>query len=182
MQSQRCRLSSWSGTLTWVCSAPESKSGGTVPSGCHPRVGHRRASPLVSTLRQNARQRGTTSRWPDGEVQPGDGTNRRCITSQNPSSWSQHLLWVEYSNNLCPVSSTGLSLFQCVYGYLPSLFPVLEMEVAVWSAHVLVRCYHLVWRRAWAALLHASLGTRDLSIVTTPWLLSIGQARSSGCP
>lgn len=85
-------------------------------------------------------------------------TALRCITSQNPSSWSQQLLWVEYAHNSLPVTSTGLSPFQCVYGYQPPLFPDLEGEVSVPSAHALVRRCHLTWRKARAALLRTSTG------------------------
>ncbi len=36
----------------------------------------------------------------------------RCVVSQNPSSWSQQLSWVEYAHNSLPVSGTGLSPFE----------------------------------------------------------------------
>lgn len=45
---------------------------------------------------------------------------------KNPSSWSQHLLWVEYAHNILTSSATGLSLFQCAHGWQPPLFPALE--------------------------------------------------------
>ena len=38
-----------------------------------------------------------------------------------------------------PSSATGLSPFQCAYGYQPPLFPDLEPEVAVPSAQAFVR-------------------------------------------
>lgn len=50
----------------------------------------------------------------------------QCITSQNPSSWSWHLLWVEYTYNSLPVSSMGVFLFQGVYGYQHYALPGLE--------------------------------------------------------
>lgn len=55
----------------------------------------------------------------------------QCITSQNPSSWSQYLLCMEYAYNSLPVTSTSLSPFQCVYGYQLRLFPAMEKEVTV---------------------------------------------------
>ncbi len=55
----------------------------------------------------------------------------RCVVSKNPSSWSQQLSIVEYANNTLPVSSTGLSPFECSVGYQPPIFPSLESEVAV---------------------------------------------------
>lgn len=83
-------------------------------------------------------------------------TALRCTVSQNPSSWSRQLLWVEYAHNTLPVSATGLSPFNCVYGFQPPLFPALEGEVAVPSAHVLVRRCRAVWKTARAALLRTS--------------------------
>uniref|UniRef100_A0A3B4TPF0 Gypsy retrotransposon integrase-like protein 1 n=1 Tax=Seriola dumerili TaxID=41447 RepID=A0A3B4TPF0_SERDU len=83
-------------------------------------------------------------------------TGLRCLVSQNPSLWSEQLVWIEYAHNSLPVSATGLSPFHCVFGYQPPLFPDQEGEVAVPSAQVLVRRCHLTWRRARAALLRAS--------------------------
>uniref|UniRef100_A0A8C9ZTG8 Gypsy retrotransposon integrase-like protein 1 n=1 Tax=Sander lucioperca TaxID=283035 RepID=A0A8C9ZTG8_SANLU len=39
----------------------------------------------------------------------------RCLSSRNPASWSKQLIWVEYSHNTLPCSSTGLSPFQFVH-------------------------------------------------------------------
>ncbi|XP_034456240.1 uncharacterized protein LOC117770697 [Hippoglossus hippoglossus] len=55
-----------------------------------------------------------------------------------------------------PLCATGLSPFQCVYGYQPPLFPELEEEITVPSAQALVCRCHLTWRRARAALLRTS--------------------------
>lgn len=41
-------------------------------------------------------------------------TGLRCITSQNPSSWSRYLLQIEYGDNSLPIVSTGVSHFQRV--------------------------------------------------------------------
>uniref|UniRef100_A0A3P9M1D4 Gypsy retrotransposon integrase-like protein 1 n=1 Tax=Oryzias latipes TaxID=8090 RepID=A0A3P9M1D4_ORYLA len=74
-------------------------------------------------------------------------TGLRCLVSQNPSTWSRHLVWVEYAHNTLPTSATGFSPFKCVFGYEPPLFAALESEVSVPSVHALVhRC-----RRIWAA-------------------------------
>ena len=83
-------------------------------------------------------------------------TGLRCVVSQDPSLWSKKLIWIEYAHNSLPVSATGLSPFQCVYGYQPPLFPELEEEISVPSAQALVRRCHLTWRRARAALLRTS--------------------------
>ena len=71
----------------------------------------------------------------------------RCMVSENASSWSQWLPWIEYAHNSLPSSSTGLSPFQCCLGYQPPLFPTQE-EVAVPSVQAFVR------RRVWARTRH----------------------------
>ncbi len=84
----------------------------------------------------------------------------RCLVTQNPASWSQHLSWVEYAHNSLPVSSTGLSPFECSLGYQPPIFPSLESEVTVPSAHAFVqKCRH-TWRRARETLLRAGARTK----------------------
>uniref|UniRef100_A0A8C1TGE2 Gypsy retrotransposon integrase-like protein 1 n=1 Tax=Cyprinus carpio TaxID=7962 RepID=A0A8C1TGE2_CYPCA len=77
----------------------------------------------------------------------------RCLVSKNPSSWSQQLSMVEYAHNSLPVSATGLSPFQCSLGYQPPVFPSLESEVAVPSAHAFVQRCHRTWTRARETLL-----------------------------
>ncbi len=66
----------------------------------------------------------------------------RCLVSQNPSSWSLQLSWVEYAHNSLPVSATGLSPFECSLGYQSPIFPSLETEVAVPSANAFVLRYY----------------------------------------
>uniref|UniRef100_A0A3P9HJC4 Gypsy retrotransposon integrase-like protein 1 n=1 Tax=Oryzias latipes TaxID=8090 RepID=A0A3P9HJC4_ORYLA len=75
-------------------------------------------------------------------------TGLRCLVSQNPSTWSRHLIWVEYAHNTLPTSATGVSPFKCVFGYEPPLFSALEPEVAVPSVHALVRRCRRVWAAA----------------------------------
>ncbi len=77
----------------------------------------------------------------------------RCLVTQNPTSWCQQLSWVEYAHNSLPVSSTGLSPFECSLGYQPPLFPSMESEVAVPSAHAFVQRCHRTWTRARETLL-----------------------------
>ena len=74
-------------------------------------------------------------------------TGLRCVVNQNPSTWSEHLVWVEYAHNSLPTSATGISPFHCAFGYQPPLFPDNEREASVPSAYAMVqRC-----RRVWAA-------------------------------
>ncbi len=49
-------------------------------------------------------------------------------------------MWVEYAHNTLPCVLTGMSPFQCVFGYQPPLFPALEKEVSVPSAVAMTRC------------------------------------------
>uniref|UniRef100_A0A8C2GG98 Gypsy retrotransposon integrase-like protein 1 n=1 Tax=Cyprinus carpio TaxID=7962 RepID=A0A8C2GG98_CYPCA len=84
----------------------------------------------------------------------------RCLVSKNPSSWSQQLSMFEYAHNSLPVSSMGLSPFECSIGYQPPVFPSLESEVTVPSAHAFVqRCHHR-WTRARETLLRMRARTK----------------------
>ncbi len=84
----------------------------------------------------------------------------RCLVTQNPTSWCQQLSWVEYAHNSLPVSSTGLSPFECSVGYQPPLFPSMESEVAVPSAHAFVQRCHRTWTRARETLLRVGACTK----------------------
>ncbi|KAI2644393.1 Transposon Tf2-6 polyprotein [Labeo rohita] len=84
----------------------------------------------------------------------------RCLVSKNPSSWSQQLSMVEYAHNSLPVSSMGLSPFECSIGYQPPIFPSLESEVAVPSAHAFVQRCHHTWTRARETLLQVGARTK----------------------
>ncbi|KAI2647543.1 Transposon Tf2-9 polyprotein [Labeo rohita] len=84
----------------------------------------------------------------------------RCMVTRNPSSWSQQLSMVEYAHNSLPVSSTGLSPFECSLGYQPPIFPSLESEVAVPSAHAFVQRCHRTWTRARETLLQVGARTK----------------------
>ncbi|XDV36908.1 hypothetical protein PO909_006622 [Leuciscus waleckii] len=77
----------------------------------------------------------------------------RCLVAKNPSSWSQQLSMVEYAHNSLPVSSTGLSPFKSSLGYQPPIFPSLESEVVVPSAHAFVQRCRRFWARAHKTLL-----------------------------
>ncbi|XP_027132312.1 uncharacterized protein K02A2.6-like [Larimichthys crocea] len=79
----------------------------------------------------------------------------RCMVSSDPTSWSQQLLWVEYAHNTLLSSSTGLSPFQCAYGYQPPLFPAQEREVSCSSVQAFIRRCRRTWSQARSTLLRS---------------------------
>ncbi|XP_077961190.1 uncharacterized protein LOC144410185 [Gasterosteus aculeatus] len=80
----------------------------------------------------------------------------RCLVSANPGSWASQIYWAEYAHNTLPSSATGMSPFQCLYGYQPPLFPSQERDIAVPSVHSHIRRCHRTWHRVRAALLRSS--------------------------
>lgn len=70
------------------------------------------------------------------------------LCSRDPTLWVKNVVWVEYTHNSLPSSTTGLTLFQTVYGYQPPLFSNQDTEVVVPSAFTLVRRCCSAWRRA----------------------------------
>lgn len=83
-------------------------------------------------------------------------TSLRCLVSQKPSSWSKHLTWVEFAHNTLPTAATGLTPFQCAFGYQPPLFLDTEKEVVVPSAHAMVRRCRRIWAAARSILLRSA--------------------------
>ena len=83
-------------------------------------------------------------------------TTLRCLVSSNPSTWSQQLAWVEYSHNTLPCLATGLSPFQCAYGYQPPLFPDQESESEVPSVQAFISRCRRTWKRSRTALLRTA--------------------------
>uniref|UniRef100_A0AAQ4PE48 Gypsy retrotransposon integrase-like protein 1 n=1 Tax=Gasterosteus aculeatus aculeatus TaxID=481459 RepID=A0AAQ4PE48_GASAC len=77
----------------------------------------------------------------------------RCVISNNPSSWSRHLPWVEYAHNSHTSTATGLSPFEASLGYQPPLFPSQEVEVAVPSVLSNARRCRRIWKATRTALL-----------------------------
>ncbi|KAF7642255.1 hypothetical protein LDENG_00261250 [Lucifuga dentata] len=78
-----------------------------------------------------------------------------CMVSQDLSSWSSQLLWVEFAHNTLPSSTTGMSPFQCAYGFQPPLFSVEEKEVTCPSVQSFIQHCRRTWSRARTALLRA---------------------------
>ncbi|KAF7709078.1 hypothetical protein HF521_015928, partial [Silurus meridionalis] len=83
-------------------------------------------------------------------------TSLRILCAQDPSTWSEKLLWAEYANKTLPSSATGLSPFQAVFGYQPPLFSTQEPESTVPSALAQFKRCRRGWRVARAALLKSS--------------------------
>ena len=76
-----------------------------------------------------------------------------CLINHNPASWSEQLIWVEYAHNTPPYSSTGISPFQCAYGYQPPIFANQEREAACPSAQAFIHHCRRAWGWARTALL-----------------------------
>lgn len=80
----------------------------------------------------------------------------RCIVSTNPTTWAAQLPWFEYAHNTLSTAATGMSLFHCVNGYQPPLFPSLEKELSTPSVQAHVHRCHQTWHQARASLLRMS--------------------------
>ena len=80
----------------------------------------------------------------------------RSLVADNPSSWSSRLPWAEYAHNTLQYTSTGMSPFQCQFGFQPPLFPEKERDVSVPSALQFVRRCKRTWKQARRALLRTS--------------------------
>jgi len=83
-------------------------------------------------------------------------TTLRCMASDHPTTWSKQLLWVEYAHNTLISSATGLSPFQCAYGFQPPLFSALEKEVTCPSVQAFIRRCRRTWRQARTTLLQSA--------------------------
>ena len=80
----------------------------------------------------------------------------RCFVSSHSGDWSNCLSWAELAHNTLQNSSTGMSPFQCQFGFQPPYFPEQEPEFGVPSAQHLVRCCQRVWNAARATLTQSS--------------------------
>ncbi|XP_067456282.1 uncharacterized protein [Thunnus thynnus] len=61
----------------------------------------------------------------------------------------------QYAHNSLICSATGLSPFQCAYGYQPPLFPTQEKEVSCPSVQAFIRRCRRTWLRARSILLRS---------------------------
>ncbi len=83
-------------------------------------------------------------------------TTLRCMAANNPTSWATYIIWAEYAHNTLQSSATGLSPFECQFGYTPPLFPEEESQVDVPSARRFVQRCQQTWRKVRHALLQTS--------------------------
>ncbi|KAK3509393.1 hypothetical protein QTP70_033162, partial [Hemibagrus guttatus] len=112
----------------------------------------------------------------------------RTFCHSHQESWNQFLGWAEYAQNSLRQSTTGLTPFQCVFGYQPPLFPwdgepsdVPAVDYWFWESERVWGEAHLqlqraVWRRRTTADLRRSqapeyqpgqkvwLSTRDIKL------------------
>lgn len=110
------------------------------------------------TLGHHTQSNGQTERL-NQELEKG----LHCLASWNPTSWSKYIMWVEYAHNTLPCTALGMSPFQCVFGYQPSLFPELEREVSVPSAVAVIRRCRRAWALAQQNLLRSSLNYKQFA-------------------
>ncbi len=161
--------------VTWEIESQvrTASQGVTPPSGCPPGrlfVPDRGPQFVSKFWSEFCRLLGATVSLSSGYHPQSNGQTERanqdlermlwCVVSQNPSSWSQQLSWVEYAHNSLPVSGTGLSPFECSLGYQPPIFSSLESEVAVPSAHAFVQRCRRTWSRARQTLLQVGARTK----------------------
>ncbi len=83
-------------------------------------------------------------------------TTLRCMAANNPTYWATYIIWAEYAHNTLQSSATGLSPFECQFGYTPPLFPEEESQVDVPSARRFVQRCRQTWRKVRRALLQTS--------------------------
>uniref|UniRef100_A0A8C6LI56 Gypsy retrotransposon integrase-like protein 1 n=1 Tax=Nothobranchius furzeri TaxID=105023 RepID=A0A8C6LI56_NOTFU len=73
------------------------------------------------------------------------GAMLHCVCATNPTSWSNHLAWMEYAHSSHVSTATGQSPFEASLGYQPSLFP-LQSDSTITTPQFVRRA-----RRAWTA-------------------------------
>ncbi len=78
------------------------------------------------------------------------------MAANNPTSWATYIIWAEYAHNTLQPSATGLSPFECQFGYTPPLFHEEESQVDVPSARRFVQRCRQTWRKVRRALLQTS--------------------------
>ena len=76
----------------------------------------------------------------------------RCVSSNNSSSWSKQLPWIEYAHNTLTSSATGLSTFEASLGYHLPLLPEEERDLEVLSVNFHFQQAQRIWTQTQEAL------------------------------
>lgn len=76
----------------------------------------------------------------------------RCVATFNPSTWSQHLPWVEYAHNTLTCSMTGLFPFKASLSCQPPLLSLQEQESTVPSNKEFFQRARETWKATMLAL------------------------------
>ncbi len=83
------------------------------------------------------------------------GRYLRTYCSREQNRWAEFLPWAEYAQNSLTHSSTGMTPFQCVLGYQPSLFPWSGEPSSVPAVDDWIRRSERVWDSAHVRLQRA---------------------------
>ncbi len=79
----------------------------------------------------------------------------RSYCQRQQSDWSRYLLWAEYAQNSLMKPATGMTLFKCILGFQPPLFPWSGEPTELPSVTDWLQHSEEVWDRAHTHLLHA---------------------------
>lgn len=80
---------------------------------------------------------------------------QRCMTTENPTTWSTELPWIEYPHNSLSNASSGLSTFNARWD-ISFTSPLQEAEISVPSIQSFMKKCERTWRQARTSLLQAS--------------------------
>uniref|UniRef100_A0A8C6K7U4 Gypsy retrotransposon integrase-like protein 1 n=1 Tax=Nothobranchius furzeri TaxID=105023 RepID=A0A8C6K7U4_NOTFU len=101
----------------------------------------------------------------------------RCLCADNPTSWSLHLPWVEYSHNTHVSAASGLSPFEASLGYQPPLLPGTFPDSITPSVRSHMMACKRVWNHTRSALQRTSAQNKryaDRRRISAP-AYSVGQ-------
>ncbi len=91
------------------------------------------------------------------------GRYLRAYCQEDQYSWSHFLPWAEYAQNSLRQNTTGLTLFQCILGYQPPLFPWTGEPSEVPAVDHCFRASERVWDSAHIHLQRAVRRHKDFA-------------------